>query len=104
MNLWSLPELQDLLDEWIVAKWQNRAHEGLRDPDHPGRLFTPNQKYAVLVEACGYVPVVLSGEDYIELLPAAWRAVNSYGIRIDNRTHDAPERGPMRRRDSGVTS
>ncbi|WP_234367350.1 Mu transposase C-terminal domain-containing protein [Streptomyces pluripotens] len=103
-NLWSLPELQELLDEWIVAKWQNRPHEGLRDPDHPGRLFTPNQKYATLVEACGYVPVALSGQDYIELLPAAWRAVNSYGIRINNRTYDAPELGPMRRRDSGITA
>ncbi|WP_406735452.1 Mu transposase C-terminal domain-containing protein [Streptomyces sp. NBC_01108] len=103
-NLWSLPELQELLDEWIVAKWQNRPHEGLRDPDHPGRLFTPNQKYAALVEACGYVPVALSGQDYIELLPAAWRAVNSYGIRINNRTYDAPELGPMRRRDSGITA
>ncbi|AEN08715.1 MULTISPECIES: Mu transposase C-terminal domain-containing protein [unclassified Streptomyces] len=103
-NLWSLPELQDLLDEWIVAKWQNRPHEGLRDPDHPGRLFTPNQRYAALVEACGYVPVALSGQDYIELLPAAWRAVNSYGIRINNRTYDAPELGPMRRRDSGITA
>ncbi|WP_018571182.1 Mu transposase C-terminal domain-containing protein [Streptomyces sp. PsTaAH-124] len=103
-NLWSLPELQDLLDEWIVAKWQNRPHDGLRDPGHPGRLFTPNQKYAALVEACGYVPVALSGQDYIELLPAAWRAVNSYGIRINNRTYDAPELGPMRRRDSGITA
>ncbi|MFD6028892.1 Mu transposase C-terminal domain-containing protein [Streptomyces griseoluteus] len=103
-NLWSLPELQDLLDEWIVAHWQNRPHEGLRDPDHPGRLFTPNQKYAALVQACGYVPVALSGQDYIELLPAAWRAVNSYGIRINNRTYDAPELGPMRRRDSGITA
>jgi hypothetical protein len=102
-NLWSLPELQDLLDEWIVH-WQNRPHEGLRDPDHPGRLFTPNQKYAALVEACGYVPVALSGQDYVELLPAAWRAVNSYGIRINNRTYDSPELGPMRLRDSGVTA
>ncbi|WP_037970074.1 Mu transposase C-terminal domain-containing protein [Streptomyces sp. PVA_94-07] len=103
-NLWALPELQELLDEWIVAHWQNRPHEGLRDPDHPGRLFTPNQKYAALVEACGYVPVALSGQDYVELLPAAWRAVNSYGIRINNRTYDAPELGPMRRRDSGVAA
>ncbi|MFI1257944.1 Mu transposase C-terminal domain-containing protein [Streptomyces netropsis] len=103
-NLWALPELQELLDEWIVAHWQNRPHEGLRDPDHPGRLFTPNQKYAALVEACGYVPVALSGQDYVELLPAAWRAVNSYGIRINYRTYDAPELGPMRRRDSGVTA
>ncbi|MFD3997782.1 Mu transposase C-terminal domain-containing protein [Streptomyces sp. NPDC058548] len=103
-NLWSLPELQELLDEWVIAKWQNRPHEGLRDPDHPGRLFTPNQKYAALVEACGYVPVALSGQDFVELLPSAWRAVNSYGIRINNRTYDSPELGPMRLRDSGVTA
>ncbi|WP_411146570.1 Mu transposase C-terminal domain-containing protein [Streptomyces sp. x-80] len=103
-NLWSLPELQDLLDEWIVAHWQNRPHDGLRDPDHPGKLFTPNQKYAALVEASGYVPVALGGQDYIELLPGAWRAVNAYGIRINNRTYDAPELGPMRRRNSGVTA
>ncbi|MCX4581145.1 Mu transposase C-terminal domain-containing protein [Streptomyces sp. NBC_01571] len=103
-NLWSLPELQELLDEWVVARWLNRPHEGLRDPDHPGRLFTPNQKYAALIESCGYVPVALSGQDYIELLPAAWRAVNAYGIRINNRTYDAPELGPMRRHHSGVTA
>ncbi|WP_405852343.1 Mu transposase C-terminal domain-containing protein [Streptomyces sp. NBC_00090] len=103
-NLWSLPELQELLDEWIVTHWQNRPHEGLRDPAHPGRLFTPNQKYAALIESCGYVPVALRGQDYIELLPAAWRAVNSYGIKINNRTYDAPELGPMRRRDSGVAA
>ncbi|KJS60395.1 Mu transposase C-terminal domain-containing protein [Streptomyces rubellomurinus] len=101
-NLWSLPELQELLDEWIVARWQNRPHEGLRDPDHPGRLFTPNQKYAALVESCGYVPVALSGQDYVELLPATWRAVNSYGIRINNRTYDSPELAPMRRQHSGI--
>lgn len=69
-HLWSLLELQELLDEWIVAKWQNRKHDGLRDPSHPGRLFTPNEKYAALVEACGYVPVALGGDDYVELLPA----------------------------------
>ncbi|MFJ9947665.1 Mu transposase C-terminal domain-containing protein [Kitasatospora sp. NPDC091207] len=67
-------------------------------------MFTPNQKYAALVESCGYVPVALSGLDYVELLPAAWRAVNSYGVRINNRTYDSPELGPMRLRDSGVTA
>lgn len=101
-RLWSLLELQGLLDEWIVAKWQNRKHDGLRDPSHPGRLFTPNEKYATLVEACGYVPVPLSGADYVELLPAEWRVVNDYGIRIKNRTYDSPGLGRMRRQDSGV--
>ena len=99
---WSLLELQDLLDEWIVAKWQNRPHDGLRDPAHPGRLFTPNEKYAALVEACGYVPVALGGDDYIELLPAEWRVVNDYGIKIKNRIYNSAALGPMRRQHSGV--
>jgi len=31
----------------------NRPHDGLRDPEHPGRAFTPNEKYAALIEAAG---------------------------------------------------
>ncbi|MFE5560315.1 Mu transposase C-terminal domain-containing protein [Streptomyces sp. NPDC056544] len=101
-RLWSLLELQELLDEWIVAKWQNRKHDGLRDPSHPGRLFTPNEQYATLVEVCGYIPVPFSGDDYVELLPSEWRVVNDYGIRIKNRTYDSPDLGRMRRQNSGV--
>jgi hypothetical protein len=36
--LWSMLELQELLDEWLIACWQNRPHDGLRDPEHPGRM------------------------------------------------------------------
>ncbi|MFI1483439.1 Mu transposase C-terminal domain-containing protein [Streptomyces sp. NPDC020747] len=100
--LWSLLELQELLDEWIVAQWQNRKHDGLRDPATPGRSFTPNEKYAALVEACGYVPVALSGDDYVELLPSLWRAVNDYGIKIKRRTYDSPALAGLRRQHSGV--
>ncbi|WP_406510939.1 Mu transposase C-terminal domain-containing protein [Streptomyces sp. NBC_00212] len=100
--LWSLPELQSLLDEWIVAVWQNRPHDALRDPDLPKRAFSPNEKYATLLESCGYVPAPLSGEDYVELLPERWQAVNSYGIRINHRTYDGRELAPLRRQHSGV--
>ncbi len=35
--MWSMIELQALLDEWIIAVWQNRPpHDGLRDPVTPG--------------------------------------------------------------------
>jgi hypothetical protein len=102
--LWSVPQLQDLLDEWIIAEWQNRPHDGLRDPLAPGRMFTPNEKYTALVEASGYTPVTLTGDDYIELLPAVWQAINAYGIRIHHRTYDAEALGPLRRQPSGVTA
>ncbi|PBA71912.1 integrase [Mycobacterium avium] len=100
--VWSIVELQALLDEWIVAVWQNRPHDGLRDPVTPGKALTPNEKYAALVEFAGYVPMPLTGEDYIELLPAKWRTINSYGVRINNRTYDAKALNPHRHQDSGV--
>ena len=101
-RLWSLLELQELLDEWIVVHWQNRPHDGLRDPVAPGRAFTPNEKYAALVEAAGYVPVALSADDYIELLPARWQAINAYGVKLNYRTYDSVELNPFRRQPSGV--
>jgi hypothetical protein len=101
---WTLAELQDLLDEWILAGWQPRPHEALRDPLAPRRALSPNEMYAALVAAAGYLPLTLSGEDYLELLPVAWRQVNAYGIRIDYRTYDCPELGPLRMQHSGVTA
>lgn len=97
--VWTLTQLQDLLDEWIVT-WQNRPHDGLRSPYLPGRELSPNEAYAVMVARAGYLPVPLSGDDYVELLPVTWRAVNDYGIQIDYRTYDCAELGPYRRRSS----
>jgi transposase InsO family protein len=100
--LWSMSELQELLDEWLVSVWMNRPHDGLRDPEHPGRAFTPNEKYATLIEAAGYVPVALGPDDYIELLPASWRAVNAYGIKLSRRSYDSEQLNPLRMQPSGV--
>ena len=101
---WTMPELQDLLDEWLIAGWQTRPHDALRDPLAPRRMLSPNEKYAALVAAAGYLPLTLTGEDYLELLPVAWRQINAYGIRIDYRTYDSPELGPYRLQHSGVTA
>ena len=100
--LWTMSELQELLDEWLVSVWMNRPHDGLRDPEHPGRAFTPNEKYAALIEAAGYLPVALGSDDYIELLPVSWRAVNAYGIKLSRRSYDGAELNPLRLQPSGV--
>jgi putative transposase len=100
---WTLAELQELLDEWIVVGWQNRPHDALRDPAHPSGALSPNEMYAAMVAAAGYVPLTLSGEDYLELLPVTWRSINAYGIQIDHRTYDCIELDPYRRQPSGHT-
>lgn len=98
--LWTLFELQDLLDQWTVCTWQNRKHAGLRDPRNPKFLLTPNQKYAALVEVAGIVPVALSPDDYVSLLPMQARVVNAYGIKIDHRIYDDEALTPFRRQRS----
>ena len=101
---WTIAELQDLLDEWLIVGWQARPHDSLRDPQFPGRAVSPNDRYAALVAAAGYLPLTLSGQDYLELLPVAWRQINAYGIQLDYRTYDSPELGPWRGQRSGVTA
>ncbi|MEU7892476.1 Mu transposase C-terminal domain-containing protein [Nonomuraea sp. NPDC049152] len=101
---WTVPQLQDLLDEWLIAGWQHRPHDALRDPFAPRRAMSPNERYAALVAAAGYLPLVLSGEDYLELLPVKWQKINAYGIQIDYRTYDCPELGPWRLQHSGVAA
>jgi hypothetical protein len=97
---WTVPELQELLDEWLII-WQQRPRDALRDPLATRRMLTPNERYAALVAVCGYLPLVLHSEDYLELLPVKRRVINAYGIRVDHRTYDCADLGPYRRQHSG---
>lgn len=99
---WTLDEVADLLDEWLILGWQHRPHDALRDPHTPRRMLTPNERYASLVTVAGYLPLTLTGIDYLELLPVKWRAINAYGVRVDHRTYDSPDLGPWRRQHSGL--
>ncbi|MGB7963286.1 MAG: Mu transposase C-terminal domain-containing protein [Propionicimonas sp.] len=103
-QLWSIEELQDLLDEWVVACWQPRPHDGLRHPDLPRHALSPNEMYAALVASAGYVPLALSGQDYLELLPVAWRRITAEGIRLGYLTYDSPELNAYRGQRSGVAA
>lgn len=100
--VFSLLEIQDLLDEWIITGWQNRPHEGLRDPFTPSRVLTPNEKYAALLSVSGYIPAPFSAEDYLELMPSVTRVINSYGVKIRHRVYDTEDLNPYRGQKSGM--
>ncbi|MFJ8536864.1 Mu transposase C-terminal domain-containing protein [Streptomyces sp. NPDC093591] len=89
-RLWSLQQLNDLLQEWIATGWQQRPHQELRNPFLPSMPpRTPNQMFAAHVASSGYAPVRLSAEDRLRLLPTAWVRVTDQGIRLHNRTYDS---------------
>ncbi|MFC1421282.1 integrase [Streptacidiphilus cavernicola] len=108
-RLWTLAQLDDMLQQWIALEWQNKPHPELADPYEAYQPeLTPNQMYAACVAVDGYLPIPLTAEDYRLLLPTAWVGVSDQGIRFKGRTYDRPERGekeglnPYRRTPSGL--
>lgn len=86
---WTLPQLQELFDEWLVAGWHARKHSALRHPLLPHLPLSPIEMWGALVGIAGYVPLPLAWENHIELLPVRWQPVSDYGIRFDYRTYDS---------------
>jgi len=77
---------------------------GCGNPLHPQRTFSPNQKYAALIETAGYVPVPSAPRITSSCCPRPGGAVNAYGIKISHRTYDAAGLNPVRQQKSGVTA
>ncbi|MEV7881893.1 Mu transposase C-terminal domain-containing protein [Streptomyces microflavus] len=85
---WSMPQLQDLLDEWITGVWHRRAQEQLRHPLLPRAGLAPQEMWQVLLGAAGRMPLPLAGQHYGELLPGRRCAVTELGIRLGGRRYD----------------
>lgn len=100
--VWTVEELQILLDLWVLTSWQNTPQSGLRLPDIPRRTLSPNQMYQALSAAAPQVPVGLTDDDYIQLMPLAWRTIQPYGINLHGLTYDADALHPLRGRRSGL--
>jgi putative transposase len=99
---WTLAEVQNLLDLWIVAVWQNRPHSGLRHPAMPRKDLTPNEAYAALSGIAPGVNVALTTDDYIGLLPVDWRSIQPYGINFAGLHYDSPQLHQYRGVSSGL--
>lgn len=100
--LWSINQLQDLLDEWIALRWQQTPHHGLRSPFLPGMVLTPNQMYAALVACEGQVPRPLTPEENRKLLPSEYRIVTGSGVRIGNRNYNSDDLQKFNQLPSGL--
>lgn len=100
--LWTLAEVQNLLDLWIVATWQNKPHPGLRHPAMPKKDLTPNEAYAALASVAPTINVALDRDDYIGLLPVTYRSIQGYGINFESLHYDSPALHPYRGVKSGL--
>ncbi|MDB2197163.1 Mu transposase C-terminal domain-containing protein [Mycobacteroides abscessus] len=99
---WTLAEVQNLLDIWIAATWQNKPHPGLRHPAMPKKDLSPNEAFAALSGVAPKPHAVLDRDDYIALLPVSYRSIQPYGINFEGLHYDSPELHPYRGVRSGL--
>ncbi|MEV7061003.1 integrase [Streptomyces microflavus] len=91
--LFTIAQLQDLFEQWVVLRWQQTSHGGLRSPFTPGLKLTPNEMYAALIFLRGYRSTALSEGENRKLLPTVWVRVNRKGFQINNRTYNLDHGG-----------
>lgn len=99
-ELLTIAQMQELLEDWIAVEWQNRSHDGLRDPLHPRIALSPNEMCKAFRHVAPELHLPLTRDDFIALLPTMHRRINSYGVTIDHRVYDSKRLAGLRRRQS----
>ncbi|MCX0270049.1 TnsA-like heteromeric transposase endonuclease subunit [Nocardia zapadnayensis] len=79
---WSIPELEELFAEYVVAVYQRRWHGGLTVPGHPSEHLSPNEAYAVGVYRAGYVCAPADPDLYFQLMPIEWRKIIDGRVQV----------------------
>ncbi|HIW91251.1 MAG TPA: DDE-type integrase/transposase/recombinase [Candidatus Corynebacterium avicola] len=100
--VWTMAEVQNLMDMWVVGVYQNRSQEGLRIAAMPKRKLTPNEMYAALATVAPQAAVTFERDDYIALLPVVYRSIQPYGVNFDGLHYSAPELAEYRGMSSGL--
>lgn len=89
--VWTMSEVQNLLDMWVAGVYQNRTQNGLRIAAMPKRTLSPNEMYATLASVAPQTAIAFDRDDYIALLPVAYRTIQPYGVNFDGLHYTAPE-------------
>ncbi|WP_105035166.1 Mu transposase C-terminal domain-containing protein [Cryobacterium aureum] len=103
-DLLDIYTLTELFDRWVTIVWQNLRHDALRDPLESSVLHTPNSMYMAMFDLTGYVPIPLTADDYISLMPIEFRTIQADGIALGRRRYDSPLLHPYRLMESGDAS
>lgn len=100
--VWTMAEVQNLLDMWVVGVYQNRPQEGLRVAAMPKRTLSPNEMFATLASVAPQAAVAFDRNDYISLMPVAYRTIQPYGVNFDGLHYTAVELAEYRGMSSGL--
>ena len=80
--VYTVPQLEQIIREWIATVYHLRPHESLVDPSLPGVKMSPAQRYDQGLAVAGQLRLPTDRNVLLELLPVVKRQFNHYGVEI----------------------
>ncbi len=91
-----LPELEQVIREWVATVYHRRPHHGLVDPAVPGLDLSPMDMYEHGIARAGRLRVPARKDLVYDFLPVAWRTVQHYGVEVNGLRYNGDALCPYR--------
>lgn len=91
-----LPELEQVIREWVATVYHRRPHGGLVDPTVPGLELSPLDMFEHGVARAGRLRVPARRGLVYDFLPVAWRTIQHYGIEVNGLRYNGEGLSPYR--------
>lgn len=80
--VYTVPQLEQIIREWVGTVYHLRPHNSLEDPHLPGVKLSPAQRYEQGLAIAGQLRLPTDRNVLLELLPVVKRQFNHYGVEI----------------------
>lgn len=80
--VYTVPQLEQIIREWIATVYHVRPHDSLEDPSLPGVKLSPAERYDQGLAVAGRLRLPTDRNVLLELLPVVKRQFNHYGVEI----------------------
>jgi hypothetical protein len=80
--VYTIPQLEQIIREWVARVYHRRPHQALTDPRLPGVHLSPAERFEQGIAVAGSVRVPTDPSTLIEMLPVVHRTINHYGVEI----------------------
>lgn len=88
--VYTIPQLEQIIREWTATVYHLRPHSALVDPNLPGVVMSPVQRYEQGIAIAGRLRMPHDRDVILELLPVVRRQFNHYGVEIGKLRYTGP--------------
>ena len=81
-TVYTIPQLEQIIREWIATVYHLRPHGGLQDPQLPGIRMSPAQKFEQGIAIAGRLRVPSDPDLLLQMLPVVKRKFTHNGVNI----------------------